>query len=215
MFYSRKIKIVAALFLTVLCVFMLSGCKTDKKTMAEWDGNTFISEWAGFKFTVPGGWYKASDEEIAEFNQLGAEAIAGVTGEDAEKYQAANAVYPFLISEYPLKNVPQNVVNTNVVSVFEKLNALQSISVKDAESYLEYTAEQLESLGFETEKAESRQIAGKEYASMTASINAGIVSMKQYYFTTKHDGYMISFIFTGSSTETSKIEDLIKSIEKI
>ena len=53
MFYSRKIKIVAALFLTVLCVFMLSGCKTDKKTMAEWDGNTFIRNGLALNLRCP------------------------------------------------------------------------------------------------------------------------------------------------------------------
>lgn len=195
----------------------IAGCIPKAKStlsMAMWEDDAFISEWAGFKLPLPEGWYVATDEEIKEVMDLGAEVIAGATGEDAEKYKAANAVYPLYISKYPLDSQE---LYPNAMVVFEKLSALQNLLIKDADSYIELTMQQLEdlNLGYNIVKGSKVAIGGEEYASMTATLELfeGL-SLVQRYFSREHDGYIISFILTGISTNPEELDNIIASIEK-
>ncbi len=206
-----------ALILVIICASAVTGCFTKPKntlSMARWDDDVFVSEWAGFKLPVPEGWYVATDEEIKEVMNLGAEVIAGATGEDADKYKAANAVYPLYMSKYPLDSEE---LNPNAMIVIEKLSALQNLLIKDADSYIESTMQQLEGLniGYSTEKGDKVVIAGEEYSSMTATLELiEDLSLIQRYYSRVHDGYIISFILTGISTNPEELDDIITSIEK-
>ena len=217
--YTRKIKSIA-LLMSLTLVFLLSGClmqnkNTDKLPMAKWEGNTFVSEWAEFKFTIPDGWYKASNKEISEFYEVESNAIAGVTDDEPEKYHNASGVYPFFVTEYPMNNIPDNVIfNTNVVAVFEKLSALSNLVVKDAKTYLESVASQLEESGFETEMGKSREIAGHQYELLITSIQGDGFVIKQRYYARKNDKHMVCLIFSSLDNEESKIEELLTRFEK-
>ncbi|HOB20239.1 MAG TPA: hypothetical protein PK830_02480 [Candidatus Atribacteria bacterium] len=206
-----------ALVLVMVCAAALTGCFAKSKntlSMARWEDDVFVSEWAGFKLTVPEGWYVATDEEIKETMNLGAEVIAGATGEAAEKYKAVNAVYPLYISKYPLDSEE---LNPNAMIVFEKLSALQNLLIKDADSYIESTMQQLEDLniGYSTKKGDKVVIAGEEYSSMTATLELiEDLSLIQRYYSRVHDGYIISFILTGISTNPEELDNIVKSIEK-
>lgn len=182
-------------------------------SMAKWNGDVFVSEWAGFKMPLPSGWYKATDEEIKESNKLGAEAIAGALDEDTEKYSGLNAIYPLYVLKQKYGEQTTD-INTSILIIFEKLGLLDNVAIKDSESYITYLKEQLESLemGYVCQTPEQVQVAGETYTSVIATITEK--NLRQQYLSRKYDDYIISLIVTGSLSDPDEMDDLLNCIVK-
>ncbi|MFO7636562.1 MAG: hypothetical protein R6W96_04570 [Clostridia bacterium] len=184
--------------------------QAESLSMAKWEGDVFISDWAGFRLPLPVGWYKATDDEIRELNQLGAEMLAGATGESAEFLQNIDAIYPLFIMKHP-PGVQTTEINTNITMVFEKTSALSDQRVTDPGEYLDFLKNQFEGMdiGYAFEPKGSRVVAGQTYVSLIAILSD--YGMRQMFLCRKHDGYFISIIMTGSINNQAELDNLADS----
>lgn len=225
MYFSKKaISLVLVLaFVMVLC----SGCvigkrpsgenedtnEVDTESMARWEGDTFISSWAGFKVSLPEGWMKLTDEEIKQVIDMGSDAVAGSSGEKVQEYIDANVIYPMYISENP-ENMVEVDFASSIIVVYEKMVALNNVLVKDGETYLKSMKSQLEQtdMGYEFGEIEKVQFAGSEYHKIVAEL--GELNLKQIYYSKKVDSYIVSFIITVPANRAEVEATINSSIEK-
>ncbi|MFO7611388.1 MAG: hypothetical protein R6W99_02715 [Clostridia bacterium] len=178
-------------------------------SMARWDGNVFVSEWAGFRLPLPAGWYKATDDEIKQVYNLGYDIIAGATGQTVEELKNIPVIWPMFIMKYPLGTTFTG-MNTNIVMFFEKLIPPNDTQV-DETVYLNSVKSQFESMGYEFPSSITEiDVAGKTYHSMKAVISES--SMQQRFLCRKHENYMIGIILTGDINNSAELEGLINSI---
>lgn len=179
-------------------------------SMANWDGKVFVSEWAGFRFPLPTGWYKATDDEIIQVNNLGYEMMAGATGQTVEDLKSIPVIYPMLVMKHPL-GTEFTGINTNIVMFFEKLSPT-NVTLVDETIYLNSTKNQYESMdiGYEFPSGiKEIEVAAETYYSLKAIISG--TGMQQIFLCRKHENYIIGIILTGDINNTSELEGLINS----
>ncbi|MBN2559266.1 MAG: hypothetical protein JXB33_10980 [Clostridia bacterium] len=177
--------------------------------MASWDGDVFVSAWAGFRLPLPAGWYKATDDEIKQVNNLGYEMLAGATGQTVEELMNIPVIYPMLVMKYPL-GASFTGINTNIVVLFEKLSPPNDTLV-DEKIYLNSVKNQFENMGYEfPSDINEIEVAGKDYHSLKAVLSGS--GMQQIFLCRKHENYIIGIILTGDINNTAELEGLINSI---
>ena len=185
----------------------------EKLSIAAWEENVFVSEWAELWIPLPSGWYKATDEEILIIYSIGAEVIAGATGEDTAVLEDANYIYPMLIMKYPLDSTADD-INTNMVVFFEKIEPPNDLLV-GATTYINIVQDQYISLDMGYEiigDITEVQVGDKTYSSITMDHEAG--GIRQVFLCRKHENFIIGIIITAAIDGQSEIETLIESIEK-
>lgn len=208
----RFLLIIAIIFLVII----LNSCSLlgkSKKSMASWEGSVFTSEWAGIRIPLPEGWQIATNEQIRQLTSLSTELVSGVTGVKVKDMEKADVIYPMYITEYPLG---YDGLNTNMLLCFQKLKAIENVTIKDAKEFLLAVKKQLDNtnLGYNIEVGQTKNIAGKEFILMTSTINlVPGYEMIQKYYSCIHDGYIISIIATASIDQEEKIDSLVDRIE--
>lgn len=180
-------------------------------SIAKWEGNTFVSEWAEFSIPMPSGWYKASDEEIKEIYSIGTDIISGLGAQELADLENANYVYPMMIMKYT-PGIYFDGINTNIIVFYEKLLPPNNVLV-GGKSYLEITKKQYIDLniGYEiNEDIIDIKVAGAKFFTMTAELKEA--GMKQIFLCRKHDNFIIGIIITAGIENQSEIDALINSI---
>jgi len=182
-------------------------------SIARWEGNVFISEWAEFQIQMPEGWYKASDEEILLIYAIGIEILAGATDQDMEALASIDYAYPMFISKYPLGD-EVGVFNTNLLISYEKLNPPNDILV-GGYMYLSVVRSQYEDMDMGYEfigDITEVQVAGKTYFLMTAENSS--IEARQVFLCRKVDNFIIGIIISSAIDGQNEINMLIDKIEK-
>lgn len=223
---KKALAIVLALSLSA-SLFLLAGCSSDEKdTTTEPDSvvsapepeeqepeeqtpeyergiatdTGFESEWLGVRFTAPEGYVMATEDEMLEMMQLGAEAMD--LGSEAVDYAQLTTVYEMMAS------TPTGL--PNVVAMVEKL----SFSSMSLEQYFEALRTQLEPMGYVvSEELGSADIAGQSYSTGTASVSVNDVDMTQKFYMNKVDNRMIVFSVTYSADTEADAEALMTAFQ--
>lgn len=189
---SKILLIVVSLLLVLIT---LTGCgknttnenKTAKETIARGvidENNVYKSEYAGITFTLPEGFKYASDQEIADMMNVGAE-ILSEGKNDLTKVLEQTALYDMVAQDATY--------GTSVMVMFEKATANVSVDY-----YLKNVKKGLESvtdMGYVvSDDITTETVGGKEYKVLTATIPT--YGLTQKYYTQKKDGYFIDILIT-------------------
>ena len=205
-------KIVAIIMMLVLSLTVLAGCgKTEENTAAgeqqetkkelsrgTWDGDVYTSEFAGLKFTLPEGWTRSTDEEIAEVMQLGEEVLA-----DEGKY---NSELAKLTTVYDMmaKSADQT---ANIQVMMEK-------TTYDVDAYaatLKKGLEEVQSIPYEVGEPTETTICGNTYKAVTATVEMSGVKMEQSYYIRVEGDYMVAIIVTSAGDMT--VSEIMSNFE--
>lgn len=189
---SKILLIVVSLLLVLIT---LTGCgnkttnenKTAKETIARGvidENNVYKSEYADITFALPEGFKYASDQEIADMMNVGAE-ILSEGKNDLTKVLEQTALYDMVAQDATY--------GTSVMVMFEKATANVSVDY-----YLKNVKKGLESvtdMGYVvSDDITTETVGGKEYKVLTATIPT--YGLTQKYYTQKKDGYFIDILIT-------------------
>ena len=82
-----------------LAMFLNNNSK--KITLGEWEGNVYSNEFFGFKFTLPEGWSRSSDEEIKELLNEGLSETASTEGYTVDEIMEYSGAVYYLMAVGP------------------------------------------------------------------------------------------------------------------
>lgn len=211
------LKVLAILVMIVLSLAVLTGCgKKDENTNTEntnventtnsgttqpeqtkkeisrgkWEDNVYTSEFAELKFTLPEGWTRSTDEEIAAMMQLGAAML-----EDEGKY---NAEIAKLTSVYDMlaKSADQT---SNIQVMMEKV----PLSADEYAETLKKNLASLEQLSYNIGETTETTIGGNTYKAVNAKVEVSGMKMEQSYYVRKEGDYIVGIIVTASGDVTA------------
>ena len=155
----------------------------------EWTDNLYVNEFLNLKFTLPEGWNKASDEEIAEMMGLATEFAAGDSSYSTA-YNDAKNVYDM---------VAQDTTNgTNIIVMAENLALSVGGTSYDEKAYADTVSQQLaaqENLDYTfAEEPSEISIDGETYLILKATLYDG--QMCQNYLMRRVGKYMETIVIT-------------------
>ena len=213
---KKTLKIVLVAVLLVAVAFSLSACgkkeesenkangngtqssqdnntqvSTDESfSRGEWNGNQYVNNFAKIKFSLPTGWGKASDEEIAKIMEIGVEQLNQDQKELAELAKQTT-VYGMVV------NNPTTGENVSVL--------LEKPAVKiTTDTYLETLKSQLQlvsSIKYEIGEASTTKIGNENYSVLSAKATVSDVTVGQNYYVKAEGDYIITIIVTTTADE--------------
>lgn len=162
-----------------------------------WSGNVYSSEFSGLSFTLPEGWVKSSDEEIAALLGIAEETL---TDEEAWMLEAAR-----LTSIYDMLAM-NSLTGDNVIIMYENI-ALTTGGMQISETdYLEILEAQLQSVqgtSYQFDDVYETDLSGMTF-SVLPSYDA-TSQLNQYYAVRMQDDYMIALVITAQFEDFDEI----------
>lgn len=210
--------------LSAMLVMSLTACdsgpkkpeeKAEEKAIdiqeGEMSGDTYTNDSLGFKMDIPKGWAMASEEEMLQVIQMGAELV-----NNDEYTDLADAFEKGLIEGYPLFIASEDALS-------KVNNSTSSIQVTvergdvDAEAFSEALKQYLESLtmiDYEVSDSEELTINGNTFYKTVATATPMGVDLSQAYYAYKLDGYILLVTTTVIDPDIEEeIEKAVMSIE--
>ncbi len=189
-----------ALVLTACMLLCLASCGAEKVQRGTIDGNVYKSEFSGITFTKPDSWVFASDEEIAETMNIGADMLDKNNFEKA----VAEAATTFDMM------VTDPATNSNVNISYENLEVTNNED-KTLEEYIDVALEQFKAqdiIEYEIGETEKVTLCGETYSRIITTASYNGVEMTQVYYMRKIDNIIVNVIVTAVNTELSEIESM-------
>lgn len=155
----------------VISAIMMTACATKTYERGVYTENGFDSEFIGFRYTTPEGYYMADEEQLAELMGLSLEVLGDSITEQQKAYTELSTVFEMMVSD------PTGACNMNI-----------TVENNDAPmgKYIEAFKAQIQNVpGMEVtlnEGMEEATIAGTVYQKLTASVVAYGVAMNQEYY---------------------------------
>ena len=219
---KKKILKLSILALLILSLFILTGCGKEEETQnqdqteqqediqeneesgnsnfsrGEWNGDQYNNEFAKITFNLPEGWVKATDEQIAEMMNIGAELLN-------ENQQQLSELAEQTVVYGMVANNPNG--NSNISITLEK-----PILTVTPEYYLTSVKQQLEmlsSMKYTVGEQYSTEIAGENYIALDAEVED--YGVYQSYYIKAEGDYIIGIIVTALDKE--QIDEIITHFE--
>lgn len=189
------------LLITTLVSLVACGGSGKKLTRGTLDGNVYTNEYLGFTFTKPSGWIYATDEEIAETMNLGAELYLN---DDFKKaLDNSGSIYDMMVVD--------NSTGTNMSVGYE--NLARSFSTRiTVEEYIDALEEQSKNLNGISivfpDEYDTVTLGEKEYTRVICNVTSNGIKMQQIYYLVKVDKYMAFAILTVTSSSKYKMSDI-------
>lgn len=179
------------IFTFILCTAMLfSLCSCGKREVnyakapenvavqrGTWEGNVFCGDFSDISFALPAGWEVVSDEDI----------------------QNAINITDGLTYDMMCQN---NATGSNVAIIYEELLKTVGSKTITEEEYLSTVSDNLTSLGFYVSETEKKTLGKHEFNVVRAHGEGDGLTVDQYSFVRKQNGYMISVIVTATNGES-------------
>lgn len=219
---KKVLKSILAIVLTASMLFVLSGCgnkeeekatndnektnveqenKTVEFSMGSWSDNVYSNDFLGLKFKLPNGWKYASDEEIAEMMNLGAELLN-------DEQKAAAEISKLNSAYYMVANNPNTGDNISIISEKPAMEVTTEFYINQLKTQLQ----NVNTINYEIGETSKETVAGKECDTLTVDASMSEVKMTQKYYIYKVDKYVVCIISTSTSGE-QKINDMMKNFE--
>ncbi len=215
---SNLLKVVAIAMMLVLSLTVLAGCgkkeenNSDNKSSNEntttqekkeiskgkWDDNVYTSEFADLKFTLPEGWKRSTDEEIADVMNLGKEVLED-EGLYSSKISQLTTVYDMMA-----KNPS---TNGSIAIMMEKTSAKETLYANSLKSQLEKVTQMKYNVGDFTETT----ISGNKYTVVPATIDVSGQQIFQNYYIRSVGDYMVAILVT--ETSEANVNNLMNCFE--
>lgn len=184
--------------------------KTETKTdtvnysMGSWNGNVYSNSFLGFKFTMPSGWTRYTNEQINELYQ-------GVLTNNQDLFKLDTAELKKAIEESSVFYV--FAINPNTGSNIQIMSEKPAVKVT-TEQYLEAVKSGLQTvsnINYTDLVVSKTTLGGITFNSLTATASLSGISMKQGYYTIQIGDIFASIIVTDTSNEVN-IGQLISKI---
>jgi len=206
--------ITAGLF--AFTAFLLCGCSLvytafdkalpDTLTRGVLEDNVYSSAFAGLMFTAPEGWEFATDGELADLMDMGADAMSEAGLEFSEEAPEKQVLYDMQARD--------PATGANVLLMYENL-ALSGNTGMSEEKYLEQVAKQLkdaDSYEYEFGGIAETQLCGQSYRTVQAEMTDYDVT--QHYYARKVGKYMLCIIVSlPANGDASGIMDCFSAYE--
>ncbi len=154
----------------------------------KWDDKVYTSEFANLKFTLPDGWTRSTDEEIAKTMQLGEEVL-----KNEELY----------ISEISKLNVIYDMMAKNT-STNGSVAVMMEKSVGNAKEYAEALKAQLgqvTQMNYTIGDFTETKIGGNTYTVVPAKASVSGANVLQNYYLRDEGEYVVAILITETSQE--------------
>jgi hypothetical protein len=192
----------------ILCaaLILLTGCSASKSGGDAYQKGTLTatsmeSEFLNLKFTLPSGYYMASEQDLIDLMDFGAEIVYADKDKKLVDYTKANTVYEMMASTQ--EGLP------NVSVIVEKL-PLSSLTV---DQYIEAFKAQLADMDMMSVSfsggAETGMFAGKSYQKLSAVTTAYDMEMLQEYLVRKIDNRIVCITITYTADTAKEMNTLM------
>lgn len=210
---SNLLKVLAVAMMLVLSLTVLAGCGKKEEngngdntatqakkeiSKGKWEGNVYTSEFADLKFTLPEGWNRSTDEEIAEVMNLGKEVLED-EGLYSSKITELTTVYDMMA-----KNPT---TNGSIAIMMEKTNVKETLYANSLKKQLESVTQMKYNIGEITETT----ISGNKYTVVPATINVSGQKIFQNYYIRSVGDYMVAVLVT--ETSEANVNNLMNCFE--
>jgi hypothetical protein len=178
----------------------VGGAKSSNEyEKGSFDETSFESKYLNLRFTLPDGFVMATEEDINNMMNLGAD-VMGLNKKIVD-YASLTTVYEMMAS------APSGL--PNVIVGVEKLQ-LSNITLDQYFDALKTQLANLPEMNYEfSGDIASLEIAGQSYKQLTATLNMADQSITQRYIARKNDNRMVFFITTGDPDTEKELSTLI------
>ncbi|MBR4386532.1 MAG: hypothetical protein IKP51_08435 [Treponema sp.] len=167
----------------------------------EWNENVYTNDFLGIKYTMPEGWTKYNDEQIAEMMNLGKELLNDNQKKFAE-LSKLTTVYHLLAN---------NPMNGDTVCVITEKTFL-GISAETYSKTLKTQLEALDAIDYQVSDITTREIAGREFSELKTTVQAIGFDITQIYYSYRLGKYILSIIVTSRGGDEG-IDSMLKDFE--
>lgn len=186
------------LLLVVIVGITACACGGIKVARGTVNGNVYSSEFSGITFTKPDSWVFATDEEIAQTLNIGADMLDQNNFEKA--VSEAASTYDMMVTD--------PATNSNVQISYENLAVTDSEDMT-VDEYLDTFKKQLDAqdvIDYEYVGSEKTTLCGEEYTCITLNATYNGVKMVQACYARKIDNLIVNVIITAVNTDVANIE---------
>lgn len=181
--------------------------QTEKTEFArgEWKDNVYSSQFLGISFTLPAEWAYATDEEIAEMMNLGAD-LLGNDKEYLAEIAKVKTVYDMMAQD--------PATGTNVIVMFENLALSVGGTKLSEEEYAEILKEQLtavDTLEYTIGEIAKKQLGGHEFTVLSTTVESA--GLQQEYYLLKEGKYMACVLLSGATDGIEQVLGQFSSLK--
>ena len=173
-------------------------------SMGSWNGNTYSNSFLGFKFTLPNGWQKYSNDQISSLYAGVLDNNKDLFNLDTEELKnAINQSSVFYVFAY----------NPNTGSNIQIMSEKPAYDVT-VDQYIEAVKSGLSTMtniNYSNLQTSKKTIGGVDFTVLTTTASLNGKTMNQGYYTRKVGDIFASIIVTDTSNEV-KINDLVSKI---
>ena len=174
--------------------------QTTKKELSrgKWKDKVYTSEFADLKFTLPDGWTRSTDEEIAQTMQLGEDVLKNENLYVSE-ISKLNVVYDMMA-----KN---SSTGGNVTVMMEK----NAGTAKDYANALKTQLGQLTQVKYTIGDVKETKIGNNTYTVLTTEASASGATVFQNYYLRDEGDYVVAVLVTETSKDN--LDKVVKCFE--
>ena len=200
--------------LALCMIITITGCgnkevdnnqeaKEEKRefSMGEWKDNVYENDFLGFKFTIPDGWNRLTEEEIAEEMELAKELVSDLQKLSLEASKLQNAYFLVASDEKTGENI-------RIISEKPLIDATTEDYIDAVKSGLK----EAETIKYEEVGVTKEKVGNIDCDVLTEKGSYLGVSILQKYYIYKVDDYFITIIVTTSSDE-SRINEIMNNFQ--
>ena len=211
---NKLLKIMMIIMLALCMIITITGCgnkevdnnqeaKEEKRefSMGEWKDNVYENDFLGFKFTIPDGWNRLTEEEIAEEMELAKELVSDLQKLSLEASKLQNAYFLVASDEKTGENI-------RIISEKPLIDATTEDYIDAVKSGLK----EAETIKYEEVGVTKEKVGNIDCDVLTEKGSYLGVSILQKYYIYKVDDYFITIIVTTSSDE-SRINEIMNNFQ--
>ncbi len=174
--------------------------QTTKKELSrgKWEDKVYTNEFADLKFTLPDGWTRSTDEEIAETMQLGEEVLKNENLYISE-ISKLNVVYDMMA-----KNAS---TGGNVIVMMEK----NAGTAKDYADSLKTQLEKVTQMNYTIGDITEAKIGDNAYTVVAAKASVSGATVFQSYYLRDEGDYVVAVLVTETSQDN--LDKIVKCFE--
>jgi len=200
-------KVLSITVVLMLVAALLGGCGGSEQkelTRGVWEDDTYVSEYANLKVSLPEGWTAATDEELAEIMGVAADILTEQGTEITQELLEKTTIYDMMAQNLS--------TGANILVMYENMNLTAGGSKMDLEEYVEALKTQMAEVDIykSVEYGDLREEKIGEDTYQVMEANVLDYEFSQYYYLRKIDKYMLVVCISQQSSED--VSEVVKMI---
>ena len=176
------------------------------------EGSKYTNDYFGFSVDLPGDWYVASREELAQIMQITTDYLSSNSDTTIDLTQQNIVPLVFASSENPFTTTSTS--NPNIVCLAENISQVKSM-IPDVTSFLNLAMQQVGSQGVTMSfgDVETLTIDGQEVGKVSGTTVQNEMEIRQTMYVFLKGDYVIDFTLSSfTDDETAMLEDAMSTL---